>query len=227
MIVGYTTTPDPGKPVDGLVIRINSKGTPVWARLYATRGWLAPLTVADDLGSGFFVAGSTAGSGGAEPTFVMRLSPTGEPVWSRSYQAPRNNETQSLIVGYDDDFLVVGRLGDTMQGPKDGFAILFDRNGNVKADTVVKGKADTELMSAVKWSEGRYRLIGDTQGFGAAYIDILSLVWAPQATSGQFSPKEITIKTSEAPVVAVPLKLHVVSILVSSLETTTPSVPSP
>lgn len=227
VIVGYTTKPDPGEAVNALAIRIDSKGTPIWARTYVSNGWLAPKVVVEDADSGFLVVGDALGTSGAEDMFVMKLSPNGEALWSRSYQASKKNHTLSSTLGRNGDLLALGRLGDERRGPLDGYAILLDRKGNIKADVIVTGQAHTELISAVRWGEKRYRLIGDTQGFGAANIDILSFIWAPQAISGQFSQKEITIKATEARIVATPLKLQRVSLEVPSLETTTPSIPSP
>lgn len=224
MIVGSSAAPD-GNYLNGLGIRIDANGIPSWARVFGGESRLGPLDVVRDSGSGFLLVGTATDKAGAESAFALSLSPTGTPIWSRSYEGAARIKILSALAGHGTDLVLIGRTGDVHQRQLGGLAILLDRDGSVKADVTVKGEGNTELLSAERFGEVGYRLIGDTDDFGAAMVDILSLDWIPSAAR-RVTSRPIGATAEEIRVVPVPLQLEVTRIPVSALETDTLTVPT-
>jgi len=71
------------------------------------------------------------GSGGGNPTaLVVKYDPSGDTVWSRSYDSPDDDNAGGLAVDSDGNVIVVGAYvtpGDTLGGE----VLKYDRNGNL------------------------------------------------------------------------------------------------
>ena len=136
-----------------------------------------------------------------------------------------------VIPGHGADILVAGRMADSPHGGYDGLALLLDTDGVPKASLVLGGPKDDEIMAAARWNAGRYRLVGSTENFGAAFVDVLSVVWSPRVVAGEvlsnLDPKVLTIEETAAPEIArVDLRPTAVQLPLSSIESTKLAVPA-
>ena len=108
--------------------------------------------------------------------------------------------------------------------------MIVDSDGAVLASVTVGGKGSVELLAGAARSEGRYRLLGTTEAFGAAAIDIVSMIWTPVRARGSVPVSVSTVPDDGAKSLAptlVPLRPRVVEITPSQLGGATLMVPQP
>ena len=166
-----------------LIAHLDLQGKAVWGKLYSSDERLIPLSSTKDGLGGYLVAGNINEKNGRKGGFIIRISPAGKILWSRSYKRTQSLELLSVTKGHNDDFLLVGRSGNVQEGKQDGCAVLIDGNGIIKTATLIGGNANDELLSASKLGQSQYRLLGDTASFNAKYVDMLSADWNPYSAN--------------------------------------------
>lgn len=191
LVVGYAFA---GRTVTAaIVLAIKANGEPRWARRYSTTPALVPLDVAADTDGNLVVVGPASGSASESQPAAMKLRPDGAWAWTRVYQGPKAGEAFAVTAGAGGTFAIAGRMGDANLNEQDGLALHVDAQGHLLSALAVSGDGNVALTGITSWRDGRYRLVGDTDAFGAVGVDILSLIWAPAR-----SRESVTISSSEA-----------------------------
>lgn len=109
------------------------------------------------------------------------------------YEDPIGIRPLGLVQGTDGRICVVGRTENIQSGKVEGAAWLIDEHGDDLDELWLSGQGNTELEGAVDLSSGNYRLLGDTNAFGAANYDLLLTTWNP-APSAATSTKQLTLE---------------------------------
>lgn len=229
-IAGFTAADD-GRFLKTVLMKVDGQGVPLWARLYATEGRNGAYSLTEMADSSLVAAGSADAANGDRGVFVLKVSSAGTSVWAFSFEGLRNGQAMHVIPGHGSDILVAGRMADGPHGGYDGLALLLDTDGAPKASLVLGGPKDDEIMAAARWNAGRYRLVGSTENFGAAFVDVLSVVWSPRVVAAEvlsnLDPKGLTIEETAAPEIArVDLRPTAVQLPLSSIESTKLAVPA-
>lgn len=105
------------------VAKIDSSGTPIWAKGYGGSGLTqgSIKTVAADVDDGIILAGNfdgTLGLGGnvltskANDFFVAKLNPNGAHAWSRGYGGDQDQDMWNMVLDSNGDILLGGSYAD-------------------------------------------------------------------------------------------------------------------
>lgn len=125
--------------------------------------------------------GGTYGWNKPKPSvFTIRLGSGGKPKAATIYSAPDGIRATSAATGDDDRIGIAARSGLSSGGRiASAIGLLLSEDGKIVASYEVRGKGRSEFSGIAPLSGGRYRLVGDTEAFGATYFDLVSCVWNP------------------------------------------------
>lgn len=128
LAVGSTTSFGAGSK-DVHVVRLDEDGGEMWSRSFGGPSWDAGAAAAVS-GGGFFVAGYTASSGGGEEDFILlRLSPEGSLLWSKTYGGTRSEIAAGMAVLPDGGCVIAGTSGTFGGDNNDFWVVRVDADG--------------------------------------------------------------------------------------------------
>jgi hypothetical protein len=151
MTVGDTTLTYAGGSEDIFIIKLDSSGSPVWARDFGGTGFDFGLDIAVDASGSSYTTGSFQGSmtvgdttltsaGGSQDIFIIKLDSSGSPVWARDfggtsldygYAIAVDESGSSYTTGYFQGSMTVGKTTLTSAGGSvDIFIIKLDSSGS-------------------------------------------------------------------------------------------------
>lgn len=159
LVVGSTYT-DPQTGYDGLLVRTDAQGAPVWEKAMGGTDWdlfHAAAVTAD----GWFVVGRTYGIGSGA-AWVLRLNAQGDTLWTRAY-APGPEAWATAVVATPDGGCVV--LANTEQAADRNIVLLrYAADGTVDGVTTWGGTAIDEGRSLSATADGGFVVGGITEG---------------------------------------------------------------
>lgn len=158
---------------DYFVIKINSQGQKVWTRCYGGSGNEYARGVVETFGNEYVIVGESYSDDGQAPNnkgsadfWLIKINPdNGNLIWEKKYGSDGHDEPNTMLLTFDNDFVVVGNtfpisdLGDVGQkyGDDDMWIVRFSNNDCVKNLTVSEDMFwgnriynTTEIISADK-----------------------------------------------------------------------------
>lgn len=189
---------------DAVLRRVDSSGTVVWEQQYGTDADEFPwrLVRADE---GYAFAGYAAGTDSALVAWFVRVGPTGEQRWVRTYDSGRVTAVYDLI-STDDGFVLAGVAtnGRTILEGGDGWLTSVRPDGSVRWMQRYGGTAGDSLQSVVE-VPGGFALAGFTTSYGSgassAWLvrtdDQGDLRWNRTYGSGQVTVASDLVRTQE------------------------------
>ncbi len=159
LVVGSTYT-DPLTGYDGLVVRTDAQGAPVWEKTLGGTDWDL-LHAAADAPGGWYVVGQTFGTGSGA-AWVLRLNEQGDTLWTRTY-GPGTGSWATAVVTTPDGGCVV--LANTEQASDRNVVLLrFAADGTAGWETSWGGAALDEGRSLAATADGGFVVGGITEG---------------------------------------------------------------
>lgn len=158
VLAGYTDA-GTGRGFDGVVMRLDGTGEPLWEQAFGTEGWdfLYDVEVLPD---GFVAVGGTYRAGEAgEQAWVVRLDAEGTLLWERMLGDEDATEARSVRRVAGDSLVIAGSWG-LPDGSRDAFLAKFDPDGNQLWSTLLTEAGDNAGYSVVELSDGSYALGG-------------------------------------------------------------------
>lgn len=151
-----------------VVVRLDTAGNVVWAKIYALRGWEQFFDVKSLPDGGFIACGylstpvPTVDEPGNQTGWVVRLDADGGVVWSRGVGSSAAGEYLRAVIPFGEDFVAVGNTGTSALSPHETlFVARLASNGDeVHLTTYAGPPIFTEPGAPV--------VLGDT-GFDTAY----------------------------------------------------------
>ncbi|MBM4134430.1 MAG: hypothetical protein FJ245_11740 [Nitrospira sp.] len=177
-----------------LLLKLTKDGDIISAQSYAGETHLIPHCLSLDEGRGFSFAGASKSTEGKTDSIWFRGAADGSLTTSVIYEGPQGSQIFSSNQGFDNDWVLAGRIGDGKKALADGFAMLVTSNGNVKAFLAISGEGNDEVMSVSRLSAGKYRLFGDTENFQAKDMDMFEIDWVPDTATVQSTFSQGTLK---------------------------------
>lgn len=133
---------------DYFVLKINTQGQKIWSRCYGGSGNEYARGVVETFGREYVIVGESYSNDGQAPNskgsadfWLIKINPTnGDLIWQKKYGSDGHDEPNTMILTFDNDFMVVGNtfpvsdLGDVGQkyGDDDMWVIRFSNNECVK-----------------------------------------------------------------------------------------------
>ena len=199
------------------LIRLDAGGRPLWARRYETDVPAQPRALLRGAGGEVVLVGTLFEPRGGRNPFVLRVGADGAVGAAREYRALEANEVHAAADAGEGRIVVAGRQRDPFVNRQRGLAFLIDPGGRVRAFGILSAQGTVELTSVATAREGEYRLVGHTDSFGAAGLDIVAASWLP-AGRGASNAAATGIAERDLAVRALPAEPRVVALPVESRE---------
>ena len=157
---------------DGFVARFDADGNLEWISQVGTDAadWGQGSSLAPD--GGLYFTGYTEGvlgdaHAGRKDAFVVRMSPSGDIIWTRQFGTPELDWPQGVGTTADGGVLLAGstegHLGGPNAGLRDAFIASYDADGNQRFITQF-GTAGTDSVFEVRAVDGWVVATGSTDG---------------------------------------------------------------
>jgi len=169
------------KKKNPLLLEIDSKGQPVRSESFNSGMDEYPQFILRQPSGGVVLAGATSRNGELSKVFSLWLDRAGAMQNARLYSNPKGLQVMNAILGHDNRLSVAAHTTDYNTGTAAGVAFIVSDNGVIDNSFVLSGQGNVELDGIWPLAEGRYRLLGDTAGFGASYRNIVTAVWMPNS----------------------------------------------
>ncbi len=165
MFCGNIPTTDQGK---GVIIRTDDTGKVVWAKSYFN--YENPDITIEDLkktndNNYVFVSDNPGLSGGTDSTYIVKIDPSGNVLWSDYIFSPVANTDGKVVLSTSDNgFLVTGTSTSTsVNFTPDCFMFKVDNNGNLlwSKETNNTANSGATINGALETSDGSYIVGGD------------------------------------------------------------------
>lgn len=143
IVAGFTLSFGAGDK-DSWVIKLDSAGNVIWQKVYGgnREDWAYDLLLTNDGGSIVGAHTTSFGDGGLY-TWLAKLDGTGAVAWEKVYRGT----VSALAWAADGGLLVAGDIVPPDGGPRDGWAMKADANGNITAPCTVIGPAITQVAT--------------------------------------------------------------------------------
>ena len=181
IVVGTTSSYGSGS-YDVWVLRLYPDGKIRWQKTYGGPGDDRAMDVAIDHAGKIVVVGGTtsygANPGESSDLWVLKLSGTGDVVWSRTYGRTKWDWGDSVAVDGSNNIYVGGVYWLGVSAPYShfgdggsGWILKLDTNGNVVWNRMLGG-VDNEWVSGIALLDGDVIFVGSTKSFGAGDYDL-------------------------------------------------------
>jgi len=194
-ITGWTRSFGPGFPDSAniFVVKIDSAGVWQWGWVYGTPFSEEAYSIIQTMDGGYAVTGWTnlpTNTPTNPPNiFLLKLDPTGVPLWTGIYWFPMDLEDEGYSVaeipgvGVTDRYLIAGRAKIFNQANYDAFVMQTAFNGMpVSAASVIPGALEDEAYS-VLWGGQTFLAAGWSNSFTVGG-DANIIVWEDDTTLG-------------------------------------------
>jgi hypothetical protein len=224
VVAGYTFV---GETVTAaLVLMLDAEGNVRWARRYSSRPALAILRMAGHADGSLVLVGPANGASEDAHPAAMKLQADGQWVWTRLYRGAEPGAALNVAAAASGDSAIVGRRGDVNRNAQHGLGLLVDADGRLVSGWAMRGERNVELTGVASLGDGRFRVAGDTEAFGAAAVDVVSATWTPARSPEPLASTTLSTETKTVTPTVVPLSPKVIEISASQLVSAAIAVPS-
>lgn len=162
---------------DVWILKLAPDGTKEWDKTYGGSDPDHAYTLQQTSDGGLVVAGQNDRplSGGEGGIWVLKLHPSGEIQWQKTYAGEKEDEARSIQQTYDGGYIVASTTYSFGNGDGDIWVLKLDKNGDVEWQKTYGGYGKEEAYSVLQTYDGRYVVAGSTTTYGAGTVDCLVL----------------------------------------------------
>lgn len=170
IITGMTETSIPDDS-DIIIMKTNNLGDTLWTKTYGGTQADYPYAILNTNDGNYFIVGFTKSFGaGNSDTWLLKINPSGDTLWSKTYGGSGYDEARNIIATIDGNYMIVGR---SKTGSNDD-AYLMKIN---PAGTIIwkknYGGPQIEIGHSVKEClDGGFVFMGQTWSYGKGMGDI-------------------------------------------------------
>jgi hypothetical protein len=171
LFAGETSSSGSGQ-ADFWMVRCNPNGDTLWTRTFGGSSNERGYAVCTAAGGGLILAGTTTTFGtGSSQFWMVKISDTGDSLWSRSFGGSGTDECYSMVRTADDGFLLAGSTTSYGAGGSDFWIVRTDSAGDSLWAHNFGGAYTDVCQSVVAHALGGFMLAGYTSSFGAGSYD--------------------------------------------------------
>ena len=157
---------------DVYIVKTNAAGDTLWTRTYGGSDWDYGRSVAQTTDGGYIVTGWTSSFGAGGPdVYVLKLSSSGDTVWTRTYGGSDSDVGSSVTQTSDGGYIVTGWTASFGAGYSDFYLVKTDFEGDTLWTRTYGGSDRDYGESVAQTSDGGYIVAGKTESFGAGSYD--------------------------------------------------------
>jgi hypothetical protein len=167
LIAGYTTN-STQYDCNVYIIKTDAAGNLVWTKNY---GGIRPdfpyhmIPTAD--GNYFLIGFSQSYSSGDADIYLLKINPSGDLIWSKTYGGSGNDYGKDIIQTSDGNYLIVGWSNSPSMADQNANLIKIDPAGTVIWNKSYGGSNDDFGHSVQQCADGGFIMLGQTFSYGA------------------------------------------------------------
>lgn len=160
---------------DAWVVKINQTGSLEWQRTYGGSQDDDACSICQTSDGGYVFAatskstdGDLTKNNGYEDYWLVRITPTGEILWQKSYGGSYQDRTSAVIQTIDGGFLVSGQVNSYdkdvtgSHGANDAWLVKTDTLGNIQWKRAMGGSSQEDMESVIQTADGGFVTAGFT-----------------------------------------------------------------
>ena len=166
---------------DVYILKTDPKGTLLWEkRLGGPRKDIAYAIDENNKGA-LYVAGlsKSFSKEGDYNVYVLKLSPEGKVLWSKSMGGPGKDYGYDITATKDGGAVVVGKTKSFGHGHYDMYVIKLSSDGKILWSKAFGGTSNEEAHGVTELPDGSLIIVGGTESFGAGDFDFYVVKLAP------------------------------------------------
>ncbi|MCS7202045.1 MAG: hypothetical protein NZ841_04650 [Dictyoglomus sp.] len=168
LVLGESYSYATGISKDLYVVKLDKKGNIVWAKNFGGVDMDGGRSAIEDSDGNYILVGWTRSFGAGNSDFYMiKLSPNGEQLWSKTWGGRNFDEANCILESEDGNYLIAGYTLSFGGGGKDIALIKIDKNGNLVWYRTYGGARDDSASAIIKTIDGNYLLVGSTFSYGS------------------------------------------------------------
>ncbi|MEO0180287.1 MAG: hypothetical protein ABIM74_00855 [candidate division WOR-3 bacterium] len=207
---------------DLLILRLNSNGSPIWARTFGGSSDEepgCPTAIIQTFDGGFVITGHTQSSGvGGHDLFVLKLASDGSLSWAKTIGGVNDDDGRSIMQTQDGDLVIAGGTKSFGIGGEDFFVVKLDASGNLLGARTFGTSSDDGANCIIPTQDGDLAIMGYVdQGFLLLKVDgngdypgcVSSCspsinAWSPNTSSRSVGVNYIPSMGAASPVITAP-----------------------
>lgn len=167
IFTGYTTN-STINDCDVLVIKSDAVGNELWRKSYGGNKPDFPYHMLETTDGNYFLVGYSQSYGGGDyDILLIKINPSGDTLWKKTYGSWGNDLARDVIATSDGNYMIVGWSKAPGQPANNANLIKIDPSGTVLWNKMYGGAADDYGNCVKQTSDGGYIMIGQTFNGGA------------------------------------------------------------
>jgi len=156
------------------ILKLAQDGTKEWDKTYGGSDRDHAYSIQQTNDGGFVVAGQIDLSyyGGSEGIWVLKLHPSGEIQWQRTYTGEKADYARSIQQTNDGGYIVAGRTSSFGAGSCDDWIMKLDPEGLIEWQKTIGGEGQDYARSIRQTFDGGYIVASTTYSFGLGDRDL-------------------------------------------------------
>jgi len=159
---------------DIFLIKTDSSGNLLWARVYDGPADDVASSVIETMGKDIVVAGHSRSFGaGLHDFLLLKTDSLGNLQWVKTYGGSNEDWAYSVYEAYDHGYIIAGSTESFGAGLKDFLMIKTNLDGILQWAKTYGGTNEDEPFQVQQTSDTGFVLAGYTQSFGAGLLDFM------------------------------------------------------
>jgi hypothetical protein len=166
LVAGFTGGTG-GESGHASVIKLDANGEVVWRRAYSNEGnsWFFGLDVIPS--GGFVVVGIIMTSNNNYEAWLIRAADNGDPIWSRTFGGPMNDQGYAVTATSDGGFAVAGLDASIAGGRYEAYLVKLNGTGDILwQHTWGVPAINVEARSVRECPDGGFIITGGSVSYG-------------------------------------------------------------
>ncbi|MEO0179845.1 MAG: hypothetical protein ABIM74_04375 [candidate division WOR-3 bacterium] len=181
-IVGATKSFGAGD-YDLLLFKVNTDGSPVWARTFGGNNYEGGFCVKQVSDGGYVVVGSTESFGaGNNDVLILKVNSSGSLIWAKTLGDQLSEYAYSIVQTQDGGYALAGWT-DSYSFMIDFLVVKLSSDGSLAwAKTYGEITRTDEAFSIIQTADGGYAVAGRGNGYAGGDYDVLVLKLNPDGS---------------------------------------------
>ena len=171
VIAGISTGAPNGPDNNIILFKIDGTGNQLWYKTVTHDGNSQPYGLINTLDSNLLIAGYTTGATDNWQAELIKLSPTGDILWKKTYGNSGNDRAYS-VVETTDGYIFAGQTQSLTNGDLDVLVLKTDKDGNELWRHTYGGLQTDYARWITPCADGGFGIVGTTASFGAGDNDV-------------------------------------------------------
>lgn len=180
-IIAGTIWPKDEKLSNSYVVKTDPSGNEMWSRMYGRSGRDEGRSVCQTMDGGYVIVGLSDSFGHRnDDVYLVKIDPSGNEVWSRTYGGSGRDAGRSVRQTADGGYIVVGLTDSFGLGNEEIYLFKTDPDGNLVWSRTFGAGGRDRGESVRQTPDGDYIVAGTTWPPEAAYSDVFLLKTDPE-----------------------------------------------